>query len=156
MRLTKNPHLPPLKHTLGEARLAGDWVRGRLSVDRLARTYPGDGRTVMVIPGLFTSDLRTASLRRALRNQEEMVTHPRYRLLFDPQTAGGLLASVPADKAEACIAASSTSTAHRGRAHGGPGEGPRGAGERRARKKEGRGGGGRGGRGGRSGAARSA
>jgi dienelactone hydrolase len=67
MRLTKSPHLPDLKHTLGEARLAGDWVRGRLSVDRLARTYPGDGRAVMVIPGLFTSDLRTASLRRVLR-----------------------------------------------------------------------------------------
>ena len=43
-------------------------------------------------------------LRRALRNQEEMTTHPRYRLLFDPQTAGGLLASVPAASAEACVA----------------------------------------------------
>ena len=44
-------------------------------------------------------------LRRALRNQQEAVSHPRYALIFDPQTAGGLLASIPADRAEACLAA---------------------------------------------------
>jgi len=44
-------------------------------------------------------------LRRALRNQEAMVKHPRYALVFDPQTAGGLLAGVPAGRAEACVAA---------------------------------------------------
>ena len=43
-------------------------------------------------------------LRRALRNQEEFVKHPRYPLIFDPQTAGGLLASVPPDRVDACIA----------------------------------------------------
>ncbi len=43
-------------------------------------------------------------LRRALRNQEAFVTHPRYPLLFDPQTAGGLLASVPQAQVDACVA----------------------------------------------------
>lgn len=43
-------------------------------------------------------------LRRALRNQEAALNHPAYPLLFDPQTAGGLLASVPADRVEACLA----------------------------------------------------
>jgi selenide,water dikinase len=43
-------------------------------------------------------------LRRALANQAEMVTHPRYPLIFDPQTAGGLLASVPGGRAAACVA----------------------------------------------------
>jgi selenide,water dikinase len=44
-------------------------------------------------------------LRRALRNQQEIVNHPRYPLVFDPQTAGGLLASVPPGRADACLQA---------------------------------------------------
>jgi selenide,water dikinase len=65
-----------------------------------------DGAEECVAAGIVSS-LQSANvrLRRALRNQEAMVKHPRYPLIFDPQTAGGLLASVPADQAEACIAA---------------------------------------------------
>jgi len=44
-------------------------------------------------------------LRRALRNQQEALGHPRYPLIFDPQTAGGLLASIPQERAEACVKA---------------------------------------------------
>ena len=44
-------------------------------------------------------------LRRALRKQQDALGHPRYALLFDPQTAGGLLASVPAERAESCLKA---------------------------------------------------
>ena len=44
-------------------------------------------------------------LRRAVRNQAQMLRHPRYALIFDPQTAGGLLASVPANRADACLSA---------------------------------------------------
>ena len=65
-----------------------------------------DGAQECVEAGIVSS-LQSANvrLRRALRNQEVMVKHPRYPLIFDPQTAGGLLASVPAVKAEACVAA---------------------------------------------------
>ena len=42
-------------------------------------------------------------LRRIIANQEEFADHASYPLLFDPQTAGGLLASVPADRADSCL-----------------------------------------------------
>jgi len=65
-----------------------------------------DGAQECVDAGIVSS-LQSANvrLRRALRNQEAMLKHPRYPLIFDPQTAGGLLASVPAERAEACIEA---------------------------------------------------
>ena len=72
-----------------------------------------DLSAIPVLPGAeetaasgILSSLQPANvrLRRAIRNQEEVVNHPRYPLAFDPQTAGGLLASVPADQADACVA----------------------------------------------------
>jgi len=65
-----------------------------------------DGAEETVAAGILSS-LQPANvrLRRTLRDQADWVEHPRYPLLFDPQTAGGLLASVPAERAEACLAA---------------------------------------------------
>jgi selenide,water dikinase len=65
-----------------------------------------DGAQACVAAGIVSSlQGSNVRLRRALRNQQEMVNHPRYPLIFDPQTAGGLLASVPQERAGACIAA---------------------------------------------------
>ena len=63
-----------------------------------------DGAEETVAAGILSS-LQPANirLRRAIRNPAPMVNHARYPLLFDPQTAGGLLASVPADQADACV-----------------------------------------------------
>ncbi len=65
-----------------------------------------DGALDTVAAGIVSS-LQPANvrLRRALRNQSDWANDPRYPLIFDPQTAGGLLASVPADRAEGCVAA---------------------------------------------------
>ncbi|OYT90492.1 MAG: selenide, water dikinase SelD [Burkholderiales bacterium PBB3] len=65
-----------------------------------------DGAQDCVAAGIVSS-LQSANvrLRRALRNQEAFVNHPRYPLIFDPQTAGGLLASVPPGRVDACVAA---------------------------------------------------
>ncbi|MFC3286019.1 selenide, water dikinase SelD [Litchfieldella rifensis] len=63
-----------------------------------------DGAEETVAAGILSS-LQPANvrLRRALRDQSAWLDHPRYPLLFDPQTAGGLLASVPAERAMDCL-----------------------------------------------------
>jgi len=65
-----------------------------------------EGAEETVAAGIVSS-LQPANvrLRRAIRDQGAWLDHPRYPLLFDPQTAGGLLASVPAERGEACLAA---------------------------------------------------
>ena len=65
-----------------------------------------DGAVECVQAGIVSS-LQPANvrLRRALRNADAFIQDPCYPLLFDPQTAGGLLASVPAAQAAACVSA---------------------------------------------------
>ncbi len=63
-----------------------------------------DGAAEMAAAGVFSS-LQPANvrLRRAIRDLDAAQRLPLYPLLFDPQTAGGLLAGVPAMTAQACV-----------------------------------------------------
>ena len=65
-----------------------------------------DGAPATVAMGIFSSlQPQNVRLRRAIRNIEAAAKHPRYPLLFDPQTAGGLLAAMPLAEATLCVAA---------------------------------------------------
>ena len=61
-----------------------------------------DTASAGILSSLQPHNLR---LRRAVANVEQAANDPRYALMFDPQTAGGLLAAVPAARAEACVTA---------------------------------------------------
>ena len=64
-----------------------------------------DGALETVKDGIVSSlQPQNVRLRRAIANLAEAADDPRYPLIFDPQTAGGLLASVPEDAVEACVA----------------------------------------------------
>ena len=71
-----------------------------------------DLAAIPILPGALdtvaagiTSSLQPQNLRlrRAVRDRDGVVDDPRWPLLFDPQTAGGLLASIPGDAARACL-----------------------------------------------------
>ena len=64
-----------------------------------------DGAEETLRAGVFSS-LQPANvrLRRAIRDLDGAAEHRFYPLLFDPQTAGGLLASVPEAEVEDCLA----------------------------------------------------
>jgi len=65
-----------------------------------------DGAQETVRLGILSS-LQPANvrLRRAVRNLNGAQEHERYPLIFDPQTSGGLLGSVPAERAQSCLQA---------------------------------------------------
>ena len=65
-----------------------------------------DGAQETVRLGILSS-LQPANvrLRRAIRDLDGVRQHQRYPLVFDPQTSGGLLASLPPAQAEACLQA---------------------------------------------------
>jgi selenide,water dikinase len=73
-----------------------------LAIDRVPVL---DGARATIAMGIFSSlQPQNVRLRRAIIDLDKAAAHPDYPLLFDPQTAGGLLASVPAAQAEACVA----------------------------------------------------
>ena len=65
-----------------------------------------DGALDTVRLGILSSlQPQNVRLRRAVRDAGAVVQDERFPLIFDPQTAGGLLASIPSDQADACLAA---------------------------------------------------
>ena len=63
-----------------------------------------DGAEETVRDGIVSSlQPQNVRLRRAIANLEEVGKDPRFPLIFDPQTAGGLLASVPGDRTAECV-----------------------------------------------------
>ena len=63
-----------------------------------------DGALETSAEGLLSSlHPHNVRLRRAVADVERAALGPRYPLLYDPQTAGGLLAGVPGDRADACV-----------------------------------------------------
>ncbi|WP_293070890.1 selenide, water dikinase SelD [Okeania sp. SIO2B3] len=55
-----------------------------------------------IFSSLYPENLRMSA---SIQNSEQVSTHVLYPLLFDPQTSGGLLATVPAESASACLQA---------------------------------------------------
>ncbi len=63
-----------------------------------------DGALNTVAAGILSSlQPQNLRLRRGIQNIESASKHPAFPLLFDPQTAGGLIAGVPADQVDDCI-----------------------------------------------------
>ena len=64
-----------------------------------------DGARETAAAGILSS-LQPQNLRlgRAVRNRNDVSNLPEYSLAFDPQTAGGLLAGVPPQQADECLA----------------------------------------------------
>ena len=63
-----------------------------------------DGARETIAAGLLSSlQPQNVRLRRAIGNLDDVAADPLYPVVFDPQTAGGLLASVPAAQADACV-----------------------------------------------------
>jgi selenide,water dikinase len=64
---------------------------------------PGAAQTTQsgIVSSLYPQNQRAQNW---IENLPAIAQHPYFPLLFDPQTAGGLLASVPADRAATCLA----------------------------------------------------
>ena len=88
-----------LGHLVEMTRASG--VDARLALDAIPIL---DGARETVAAGLLSSlQPHNVRLRRAVANAASAVSDPRFPIVFDPQTAGGLLASVPGPSAGACL-----------------------------------------------------
>lgn len=63
-----------------------------------------DGSLETVKAGILSSlQPQNLRLRRIIKDTQSAKKHPAYPLLFDPQTAGGLLVGIPNENSEQCI-----------------------------------------------------
>lgn len=63
-----------------------------------------EGTLEIIAQGIFSSlQPQNMRIKHTLEDRDNIANLPQYALLFDPQTAGGLLASLPADKSKACV-----------------------------------------------------
>jgi len=77
-------------------------LEAQLSLDALPLL---DGAVQTAAAGLLSSlQPQNLRLRGVLRDETQAARHPHYPLLFDPQTAGGLLAGVRDEDVAGCIA----------------------------------------------------
>ena len=71
---------------------------------RLASVPLLDGARETIADGFLSSlHPKNARLRRAVANIAQAALAPSYPVVYDPQTVGGLLASVPSECAKACL-----------------------------------------------------
>jgi selenide,water dikinase len=77
----------------------------QVEVELVLDAIPLLAGAVETVAAGITSSLQPQNvrLRRAIHDVEVVAVDPRYPLLFDPQTAGGLLAGVPESRADACV-----------------------------------------------------
>jgi selenide,water dikinase len=75
--------------------------RVELDLDRLPLMH---GAAELAAAGIASSlQPQNVRIRHSIEDAGDFARHPHYALLFDPQTAGGLLASVAADRAQDCL-----------------------------------------------------
>jgi selenide,water dikinase len=82
--------------------LAGSGLAARIELSRLP-SLPG-ALELLARGERSTFHGENARLRRALAIPKRLAAAPRLELLFDPQTAGGLLVALPAERADPFLA----------------------------------------------------
>ena len=88
-------------HLFEMARASGCAVE--IQIDQLP-LYPG--AAVLARDGIESSlQPQNIRIRRSIQDEHQLAAHQSYPLIFDPQTAGGLLASIAPERAQECLAA---------------------------------------------------